>query len=156
MYDLSEIQKAIDVSNKAFEEFKSANDVKGAVASDKVAKMYAAFEDVTKGQSEIKKLVESIEAKASRPNFGQGNDTDADKKAHGEAFGKYIRKGADFDIAIEQKALGISTNAGADGGYAVPKVIDASIENLAINISPIRGLAEVVQISTSDYHKLAA
>lgn len=154
MSDLSEIQKAIDVSNKAFEEFKSANDAKGAVTSDKVAKMHAAFEDITKGQSEIKKLVESIEAKASRPNFGQESDTDADKKAHGDAFGKYIRKGAAFDMALEQKALGISTNSGADGGYAVPKVIDASIESLAVNISPIRGLAEVVQISTSDYHKL--
>ncbi len=55
---------------------------------------------------------------------------------------------------IELKALAVGTNGGADGGYAVPKVIDQQIETLSINISPIRQLCSVVQVSTGDYHKL--
>jgi HK97 family phage major capsid protein len=43
---------------------------------------------------------------------------------------------------------------GSDGGYAVPKVIDGMIEQVAVNVSPIRKIAQVVQISTQDYHKL--
>jgi HK97 family phage major capsid protein len=52
------------------------------------------------------------------------------------------------------KALAITTSSGADGGYAMPKVIDQMIEDLVINISPIRQIAKVVQITTADYHKL--
>jgi HK97 family phage major capsid protein len=63
-----------------------------------------------------------------------------------------VRKGVEFDKSIEQKALNIGS--GTDGGYAVPKVIDSKIEALAVNISPIRSLATVQQISTSDFHKL--
>jgi HK97 family phage major capsid protein len=154
MSDFTEIQKSIDASNKAFEDFKSLNDSKSATAAEKLSSMHAAFADVTKGQADIKALVESMEAKSNRPNVGQQSDKDADVKAHSEAFGKMMRKGGDYDLALEQKALGISTNSGADGGYAVPKVIDSTIENLMINVSPIRSLAEVVQISISDYHKL--
>jgi HK97 family phage major capsid protein len=154
MSDFTEIQKSIDASNKAFEEFKSLNESKSATAADKLSSMHAAFADVTKGQADIKAMVEAMEAKGNRPNVGMQSDKDMDVKAHSEAFDKMIRKGTAFDVAMEQKALGISTNSGADGGYAVPKVIDSSIESLVVNISPIRSLAQVVQISTSDYHKL--
>jgi HK97 family phage major capsid protein len=155
MSDLSLIQKAIDDSNKAFEAFKEINDSKAKTHGDKLAEMEKAFADVTKGQSEVKALLELIEAKGNRPGFGAGqSDTEKAQAEHKEAFGGYLRKGRDFDVAIEQKALAITTNSGADGGYAVPKVIDTMIQDLLVNISPIRSIASVQQISTSDFHKL--
>ena len=154
MSDLSVIQQSVEATTKAFEDFKALNESKTATQAEKLESMTKAFADVSKSQAEMKALVEAIEAKGNRPQVGQQSDKDLDIKAHSEAFGKYVRKGADFDPSLEQKALGISTNAGADGGYAVPKVIDATIESLMINVSPIRALANVVQISTSDYHKL--
>src|SRR5574337_310066 len=155
---LTDINKAIEESNKAFEAFKAANDQKGAAQSDKLATLEKSFADVMKFgdlAKDLQKKVEDMEAKASRPGFGSGK-TDAELVAdeHKQAFGGYLRKGKEFDLALEQKALAISTNGGADGGFAVPKVIDAMIQDLLVNISPIRSIAAVQQISTSDFHKL--
>jgi HK97 family phage major capsid protein len=157
MSDFSAVQKAIDDSNKAFEAFKEINESKSKSQGDKLAEMEKAFADVTKSQEEVKALktmVETMEAKANRPGFGAGGDVDKAQAEHKEAFGGYMRKGREYNIEIEQKALAISTNSGADGGFAVPKVIDAMIQDLLVNISPIRSIASVQQISTSDFHKL--
>jgi HK97 family phage major capsid protein len=155
MSDLSEIKSLIEAQNRDFEEFKKTNDAKleemkkaGATA-DFEAKLRA----IAEGMSEHKKKLEDIEAKAKRPNLGaDGKPVDEVQEEHKKAFGGYIRKGVDFDRGIEQKALSIGS--GADGGYAVPKVIDGMIDDLAVNISPIRSIAQVQQISTSDFHKL--
>lgn len=164
MSDLSEITKAIEAGNKAFEEFKAANDArlekveKSTGNSDEQAKMAAAFADVNKTQSDIKQMLETLEAKAKRPGFGGGSADDEEKAVaaeHKKAFRGYMAKGTDAGLAdLERKALANSTNSGADGGYAVPKVIDQMIESLVVNISPIRSVANVVQTSTGDFHKL--
>ena len=159
MSDLSEIQKALDASNKAFHEFKSINDKrldlieKGKGGADELKEnMEKAFKDM----AEQKAVLESLEAKLNRPNFGKdGKPVNQVEEDHKAGFHSFVRKGKDEGLAaLESKALGWSTNAGADGGYAVPKVIDDSIEAQLINVSPIRQLANVVQISTTDYHKL--
>ena len=151
-----EILKAIDESNRAFEEFKRINDeklakmAKGDAVADLTAKLANAFDAI----DAQKKLIEDIEAKAKR---GVGGQTDAEKSEidHKSAFDAYMRKGQTHDLTtLEQKALAWSTNSGADGGYAVPKVIDGMIDSLLVNISPIRRIANVVQVSTTDYHKL--
>ena len=162
MSDLSQISAAIEASNKLFEDFKSTNDAKleklekGLVHSDELAKSTAIFMDLSKTQADIKKALEDIQAKSKRPGFG-GNASDADETAaeHKKAFRNYLAKGnVDGLSALEQKALANSTNSGADGGYAVPKVIDSMMEALVVNISPIRQIANVVQTSTGDFHKL--
>ncbi|MGA7181405.1 MAG: phage major capsid protein [Thiobacillaceae bacterium] len=99
--------------------------------------------------------LESKDAKASRPNFGVvgHDDFSIDAKEHQSAFKKYICKGETHGLGdLQMKAM--ATNQGDTGGYAVPKVIDGMIADLAVNISPIRAIAQTVQISTQDYHKL--
>ena len=186
MSDLSELTSAIEASNRSFEEFKKANDQrieelkKGTgVPADVLAKIDA----ITKDFGEQKKLIEVMEAKMKRPQFGGERasapyyfnglelkgyiDTEV-QQAHRKGFDAYIRKNRGtnelFDLEVkawgamlglpdsEIKAMNISS--GPDGGFAVPKVIDAMIEATLVNVSPIRGLATVVQISTPDYHKL--
>jgi len=154
MSDMSAVQKAIEDSNKAFEAFKEINESKTKTQGDKIAEMEKAFDDVAKSQKEVKELLELMEAKGNRPGFGGQSDAEKLQAEHKEAFSGYMRKGKDFDVSIEQKALAITTNSGADGGYAVPKVIDTMIQELLVNISPIRAIASVQQISTSDFHKL--
>jgi|SRR5690242_3408052 len=154
--DLSEIKNAIDASNTAFEEFKKINDARLAKIEagkgddgDLKAKMELAFKDM----EEQKKLLHVIETKLARPALGaDGKPINEAEVEHKAAFGKFMRKGVDYDREIERKALNIGS--GPDGGYAVPKEIDAAITAFAVNISPIRSLAQVVQIGTSDYHKL--
>lgn len=155
MSDFAAIQKAIEDSNRAFEAFKEANEKKGAAQGEKLESMQKAFEDVMKANAEQKRMIEDLEAKSKRPGFGSGRSEQEELDAeHKKAFDGYFRKGREFNIEIEEKALGVSTNSGADGGYAVPKVIDAAINDILINISPIRSLATVQQISTPDFHKL--
>ena len=155
MSDMSEVLRAIEASNRAFEEFKKTNDAKleelkkGNATSDFEAKLNA----IATAMSEHKKALEDLEAKAKRPQFGgDGKPVDEIAAEHQKAFNGYLRKGIDFDKSIEQKAL--SVGSGPDGGYAVPKVIDGMIDAIAVNISPIRALASVQQISTPDFHKL--
>lgn len=153
-----QILDAIEASNKAFAEFKSTNDAKladlakGASGADHLAKI----EKIQTEMAEAKKLIETLEAKAKRPNFGgDGKPVNEAEQEHKQAFNSFMRKGKIDGLAdLEAKAYAWGTNSGADGGYAVPKVIDGMIDSLAVNISPIRSIAQVVQISTTDYHKL--
>ena len=48
----------------------------------------------------------------------------------------------------------IDGTADATGGYAVPQEIDAQIDTTLTAISPIRGIANVVQVGSSGYRKL--
>lgn len=156
MSDLSQITTAIEASNRAFEEFKKTNDAriekmeKGQhVPDDLTAKLDKVFNEM----SAQKSIIETLEAKLKRPNTGgDGKHVDEQAEEHKKAFGGYLRKGIEYDKSIEQKALNISS--GPDGGFAVTKVIDTMIDSLAVNISPIRALASVQPISTSDFHKL--
>ena len=152
-----EVLDAIEASNRAFEEFKKVNDQrldelkKNGATGDLQAKL----DKIQNDMAEHKAALETFQAKATRPGFGTGEPTNKAEAEHKEGFLRYMRKGRDEGLAdLESKAYAWSTNAGADGGYAVPKVIDGMISSLAVNISPIRSIASVVQISTTDYHKL--
>ncbi len=161
MIEISEVTKAIEASNAAFEVFKAANDARlkkmeegKAGQSDDMATMVKSFDAVTAQSKAVKELLETLEAKQNRKVFvgSDGKEIPEIEAEHKSAFGGYMRKGKEYDLALEQKALNIS--ASGDGGFAVPKVIDGMIDSLIVNISPIRSIATVQQISTSDYHKL--
>lgn len=153
-----EILDAIEAGSRAFNEFKAANDKrleaieKGGSGADQKAAMEKAAADM----DAMKTQLDAIDAKMKRiAGMGGGQSPeDAAQAEHKTAFAGYMKKGRDYDLSIEQKALGVSTNSGADGGYAVPKNIDAAIASLAVNITPMRQLATVVPIGTPDYHKL--
>ncbi len=153
-----EILDAVSANLKAFNEFKTVNDAKLAelAKGTSVADHLAKIEKIQIEMSEQKKLIETLEAKAKRPVFGDdGKPVNEAEQEHKTAFNSFMRKGKTDGLSeLEAKAYAWSTNSGADGGYAVPKVIDGMIDSLAVNISPIRAIAQVVQISTTDYHKL--
>lgn len=60
----------------------------------------------------------------------------------------YLRNGCEAELKS------ITGAVPADGGYAVPREIDAMISSRLQNISPIRSLAQVVQTGTAGYRKL--
>jgi HK97 family phage major capsid protein len=60
----------------------------------------------------------------------------------------YLRRGAE----VELKSFAGSVLA--DGGYAIPKEIDETIDAALKSISPIRAVANVVQVGSSGYRKL--
>src|SRR3546814_5910638 len=65
---------------------------------------------------------------------------------------RYLRRG--IDAGVEMKSL--SGASGGEGGYAVPREIDGAIAATLTSLSPIRGIATVVQTGTSGYRKLIA
>ncbi len=60
----------------------------------------------------------------------------------------YLRRGSE----VELKSF--SGSVAADGGYAVPKEIDAVIDATLKGISPIRAIANVVRVGSAGYRKL--
>ena len=158
MSDLSQIHEAIETANRAFEAFKGLNDQRlqkleqgEAGLGDKLAAMHQAFDEMLG----VKASIDALEARMNRPAAAYLSDAEQLAQHHKEAFGQYLRKGSELGLReLESKAYAASTGGGADGGYAIPKVIDRSIEALAINLSPIRSIASVQEVVTPDFHKL--
>lgn len=64
----------------------------------------------------------------------------------------YLRKG--IESGVELKA--VSGVTPGDGGYAVPREIDAAIDATLKAISPIRAIANVVRVGSAGYRKLVS
>ena len=98
-------------------------------------------------RSEVGRLSARFAAMA-RPALGNAKaDVDPQRAAFTE---RYLRKG--LDSGLETKSL--SETVGSDGGVAVPQQIDSIIDQTLIQISPMRRIANVVQVGTTNYAKL--
>ena len=94
---------------------------------------------------EVKARVDRIGRAAARPAIG-GTEAAA-PEVKGFVDG-YLRRGA----AAEYKS--VSGAVPSDGGYAVPRQIDALIARQLAETSPIRAIAQVVQTGSAGYRKL--
>ncbi|MBD75885.1 MAG: phage major capsid protein [Citromicrobium sp.] len=94
---------------------------------------------------EVKARVDKIGRAAQRPALGSGDSAPAEVKGFVDG---YLRRGAVHEIKS------ISGTVPSDGGYAVPRQIDAMIARELTDISPIRAIAQVVQTGTAGYRKL--
>jgi HK97 family phage major capsid protein len=107
--------------------------------------------------TELKSRLDHLHRAAQRPVLARTAHTEASAGlAHKAAFlDQYVRRGLEGGLlGLEQKALNIT--APADGGYAVPESLDAVIDSKLRDISPIRAVANVVQVGSADYKKLIA
>ena len=97
---------------------------------------------------EVKARLDKVARAASRPAIGSSSASGSEE-VKGFVDG-YLRRGRETEV----KSINGATPA--DGGYAVPRQIDAVIARELAEISPIRSLAQVVQTGTSGYRKLVA
>lgn len=151
--EIKDITKLLTEQGQAFEEFKKANDdrLKAKADGKAVGDFEAKLSKLNEVMDAIKEQVKEVEKKAGRP--GTGGDVDPSRAEHKTAFGKFLRKGDDDGLAaLQAKAYNITTDA--DGGYAVPEELDRDILSQLIDVSPIREIANVRTVSTSDYKKL--
>ena len=70
--------------------------------------------------------------------------------ARDAGFAAFLRTGAEYE------AKSFNGVTAADGGYAVPREIDAVVDSTLKAISPIRAIANVVKVGTAGYRKLVA
>lgn len=97
---------------------------------------------------EVKSRLDKVARAAARPAIGGGPaSSSASPEVKGFVDG-YLRHGRETEIKS------ISGAAPGDGGYAVPRVIDEMIAREMAEISPIRSIAQVVQIGSAGYRKL--
>jgi HK97 family phage major capsid protein len=102
----------------------------------------------------IEARLDELTLKSARPALDHRDPPKAasDANEHKAAFEAYMRRGETATLrALETKALSAGSNP--DGGYTVPVEIEATIGRRLTEISPIRGLASVREISGNVYRK---
>lgn len=151
-----ELKDLLEKQNKAFADFKEANDARLKALEAKGSVDPLLEEKVDKANREIgdiaKKMAE-LEKKANRPGGSGRGQENPEAEEHKQAFSTFVRKGRDEGLRdLERKALNITTDE--DGGYAVPTELDTEILQLMRNESPMRQVCTVRQIGGADYKKL--
>ncbi len=96
---------------------------------------------------EVKSRLDKVSRAAARPVLAGGSTASPEVKGFVDG---YLRFGREAEL----KALSGSTPA--DGGFAVPREIDAEITAQLRKLSPIRAIAQVVQTGTAGYRKLVS
>jgi HK97 family phage major capsid protein len=93
----------------------------------------------------MRERIERLARTGSRPSLGGGGGKAPETKSFVD---QYLRRG------LETGIKSFSAATGPDGGFAVPREIDALIARTLADISPIRSIAQVVQTGTAGYRKL--
>lgn len=115
------------------------------VTEEKLARIDRALE-------ETKRRMDMQAVGQARPILGITSQPNTDNREHKTAFLSYMRSGDSAGLkALEEKAMSIGS--GPDGGYLVPQPAESEILRRMANISPIRALASVRQISTNSFRK---
>jgi HK97 family phage major capsid protein len=138
----------LDDLNRAFVEFKSANDARLAELETRLG----ADVVTTDRLARIERTLDDLAVKAARPRLGGTAATSSTNSEHKFAFDAYVRSGVERDLrAIETKALSVGSDP--DGGYLVPIDTETSINRALRAISPIRAISGVRQVSGSVYKR---
>jgi HK97 family phage major capsid protein len=153
-YD-TEINSAFDQFMNAFDEFKQTNDDRlneleqkasvDVLTEEKLNRLNQALED---NQNQL----DSLLLKSSRPSLNGDRNSSPLVTKHHAAFNNYMRKGdANKLREIETKALSITSDP--DGGYLVPDETEKAVMSSLKEVSPIRSIAGVRQVSGTVYKK---
>ena len=105
----------------------------------------AALGELRGDVEEVKSRLEKVSRAAARPALA--GPAGASPELKGFVDG-YLRQGRELELKA------VTGAAAADGGFAVPREIDALITAQLKTISPIRAIAQVVQVGTAGYRKL--
>lgn len=103
--------------------------------------------DVTTLQNQMTKVSSAAARPKDRAPLASGEKGMTDPRARAFVDG-YLRRG------MTQELKSLSGATPSDGGYAVPRQIDAMIGKTLTDISPIRSIATVVQTGSAGYRKL--
>jgi HK97 family phage major capsid protein len=94
---------------------------------------------------EVKSRLEKVSRAAARPALSGAGMASPELKGFVDG---YLRQGRETELKAVTGAVA------ADGGFAVPREIDALIAAQLKTISPIRAIAQVVQVGSAGYRKL--
>lgn len=149
---MTEIAGQVHQLGNAWEEFKHVNERR----LNEIERKGSADPLTTEQLNRINGALDSyrsrigqVETALTRPHFGvEGKSLmSADVAEHKAAFCQYIRKGVEDGLShLEQKALSVGSLP--DGGYLVTPQMSEQFAKTAVEISPLRQIANVQIIST--------
>lgn len=171
---MEQLGVAVDAHRKATDE-KLAEMAKGGVRPETEAKL-AKLDETLNELGSLKKSLEILQTRASRPGAGGGNgefrEQTAETREHRAAFAAWVRTPDDHETRArlqkaqkdliakqgndgwETRSTQVITSTPAAGGFALPEEIAREIDRLTVDISPIRQIAKVVTCGTPDYKEL--
>lgn len=146
----SEITGAFDEFMGAFSAFKEANDERLLKIEKHVGQDVLVTEKVERINSSLdeqKRTLDNLILKNARPALTDGRSIVADTERK-SAFNAYMRCGDEQKLrAFESKAH--SYGSGPDGGYLVPYELETEIGRRLAQLSPIRSISSVRQVSSA-------
>lgn len=99
--------------------------------------------------ADLETRLAAIETKSSRPRaLGNGGEQ-SPLVIEAKKLAQFCETGE----GLERKAS-LNTGTGAEGGFALPKQISDTVQDQLISVSPIRQIARIVRVETSDYRHL--
>ncbi len=142
----ADVSAAFEDFMSAFEHYKQSNDERLAeierrgstdvVTEEKMARIDHALD-------EQKRTLDALLVKRARPDLGRATPQPG---AVRQAFDAYVRRGDEAGLRQgELKAM--SAGSDPDGGYLVPDELDSEIGRRLSELSPIRSIATVRQVS---------
>lgn len=140
---------------RAFEAFKETNDERlyqlerrsatDPLIEEKIVRIDRALD-------EHRRVVDDLALKAARPAIGGAAPRSGAALAHKSAFDSYVRKGESGALRdLERKALSVGSDP--DGGYLVPEETERTVNRALRDISPIRAISGIRQVSGSVYKR---
>ncbi len=156
--DYTETRNVVDDLQRQFTSFKSAQDealneikTRGSIdiiTREKVERMDAVINGLQEKASRL-----AVAAKRAPLDVAMAA-YDPQQSEHGKAFGAFIRKGVDTDLlALERKAMTVGSDP--EGGYMVPHELSARIVTRQRDLTPMRQLATVMEISSDALEMLS-
>jgi len=143
----ADVSAAFEDFMSAFEHYKQSNDERLAeierrggadvITEEKMARIDTALD-------EQKRALDALAVKRARPDLGRGGGSAPSPVR--QAFDAYVRRGDEAGLRQgELKAM--SAGSDPDGGYLVPDELDSEIGRRLSELSPIRSIATVRQVS---------
>lgn len=126
-----------------------------ALHTEKLGRIEADLASAIATKSALEGRLAALETAAARPGLTSAK-SDAAADSYKDAFLAYVRDTKSFTLQQNLEMAGKSINIAntAQGGVAVPRVIGDEIASVALDLSPVRQLARVVTVSTSDYREI--
>lgn len=120
------------------------------IKADALQESFAALQG-NDGVNELRAEIDELKSKLRNNLVEVGRPPLAteQKSAAQEGFGDFLRTG---DSAFEGKSFDNASPAA--GGHSIPREIDEVIDRTLVAISPIRRIANVVKVGSSNYRKL--
>lgn len=158
--DTAEIKRQLDAYDKTVQAFMTKTD--DTIAELKKGKDVdpldtEAGKKMQLDMAELKKSVEALRLSEARPMMTAPDGTKTqmtdEQMEHKSAFDAWFRKGANENQLGELQAKALSVGTDPDGGYTVPVQTETAIDRVITEISEMRQISRVVQVSSASYRK---